>query len=64
MLSYTISASNLVGLFYHNFYFVNINNHIYTINNIKNIITCKFKNKMWCKKGLDAKIKLRYYKEV
>ena len=34
------------------------------INNIKNIVTSKFKEKMWCEKDLEAKIKLRYYKEV
>ena len=33
-------------------------------NNIKNIVTSKFKEKMWCEKELEAKIKLRYYKEV
>ena len=34
------------------------------INNNKNIVTSKFKNKMWCEKDLEAKTKLRYYKEV
>ena len=34
------------------------------INNIKNIVTSKFKEKMWREKDLEAKIKLRYYKEV
>ena len=34
------------------------------INNIKNIVSSKFKEKMWCEKDLDDKIKLRYYKEV
>ena len=34
------------------------------INNIKNIFTSKFKEKMWCEKDLEAKIKLRYYKEI
>ena len=34
------------------------------INNIKNIITYKFIEKMWCEKYLDVKRKLRYYKEV
>ena len=34
------------------------------INNIKNIISSKFKEKLWCEKDLEAKIKLRYYKEV
>jgi hypothetical protein len=32
--------------------------------NIKNIITSKFKEKMWCNKELEGKRKLRYYKEV
>ena len=34
------------------------------INNIKKIVTSKFKEKMWCEKDLAAKRKLRYYKEV
>ena len=34
------------------------------INNIKNIVTSKFKETTWCEKDLEAKIKLRYYKEV
>ena len=34
------------------------------INNIKNIVTSKFKEKMWCEKYLEDKIKLRYYKEA
>ena len=34
------------------------------INNIKNIVTSKFKEKMWCEKDLAVKRKLRYYKEV
>jgi len=34
------------------------------INNVKNIVTSKFKEKMWCEKDLAAKKKLRYYKEV
>jgi len=34
------------------------------INNIKNIITSKFKEKMSCEKDLEVKRKLRYYKEV
>jgi hypothetical protein len=32
--------------------------------NIKNIITSKFKEKLWCNKELEDKRKLRYYKEV
>ena len=34
------------------------------INNIKNIVTSKFKEKMWCEKDLATKIKLSYYKKV
>ena len=33
------------------------------INNIKIIVTSKFKEKLWCEKYLEAKRKLRYYKE-
>jgi hypothetical protein len=31
---------------------------------IKNIIESKFKEKIWCDKELEEKIKLRYYKDV
>ena len=31
---------------------------------LKYIVTSKFKMKMWCEKDLEAKRKLRYYKEV
>jgi len=34
------------------------------INNIKNFVTSKFKEKMWCEKYLAAKRKLSYYKKV
>ena len=34
------------------------------MNNIKNIVTSKFKEKMWCEKELEDKRKLIYYKEV
>ncbi len=34
------------------------------ISNIKNNVTSKFKEKLWCEKDLEAKRKLRYYKEV
>ena len=34
------------------------------INNIKNNVTSMFKKKLWCEKDLEAKRKLRYYKEV
>ena len=47
-----------------NLWEINENDALQTINNIKNIVTSKFKEKMWCEKDLEAKIKLRYYKEV
>jgi hypothetical protein len=31
---------------------------------IKKIVKSKFKEKMWCDKELEEKIKLRYYKDV
>ena len=34
------------------------------INNIKNIVTSKFKEKIWCEKYLEDKLKLRDYKDV
>ena len=34
------------------------------INNIKNIVTSKFKEKMWCEKDLEAKKKLIYYEVI
>ena len=40
------------------------NDTLQNINNIKNIITSKFKEKMWCENDLEVKRKLRYYKEV
>ena len=43
---------------------INENVALQTINNIKNIVTSKFKEKMWCEKDLEDKRKLRYYKEV
>ena len=39
-------------------------NTICNINNAKNIITSKFKEKLWCEENLTVKRKLRYYKEV
>ena len=36
----------------------------YATNNIKNIITPKFKEKLWCHKELKNKRELRYYKEA
>jgi len=32
--------------------------------NIKNITTLKFKDKLWCDKELEGKIKLRYYEVI
>ena len=43
---------------------INKNVALQNINNIKNIVTSKFKEKMWCEKYLAAKRKLRYYKQV
>ena len=34
------------------------------INNIKNIVTSKFKEKLWCENYLEDKRKLRYCKDV
>ena len=36
---------------------------VQNINNIKIIVTSKFKEKLCCEKDLEAKRKLRYYKE-
>ena len=47
-----------------NLWEINTNAELQNINHIKNIITSKFKEKMWCEKDLEAKINLRYYKEV
>ena len=33
-------------------------------NNVINIITSKFKEKLWCEKNLVVERKLRYYKEI
>ena len=40
------------------------NNILQNIDNVKNIITSKFKEKFRCEENLAIKIKLRYYKEV
>ena len=37
---------------------------LHNIDNVKNIITSKFKDKLWCDKNLVVKRKLRYHKEV
>ena len=43
---------------------INENIALQKINNIKNMITFKFKEQLWCGKDLEIKRKLRYYKEV
>ena len=43
---------------------INENIALQNINNIKNIVTSKFKEKLWCGKDLEAKRKLRYYQDV
>ena len=40
------------------------NTTLQNINNFKKLITSNFKARMWDKKDLEVKIKLRYYKEV
>jgi len=47
-----------------NYWEINENYALQNINNIKNIVTSKFKEKMWCEKDLAAKRKLSYYKMV
>ena len=43
---------------------INENDILQNIDNVKNIITSKFKEKLWCEENLVVKRKLRYYKEV
>ena len=43
---------------------INENDILQNIDNIKNIITSKFKEKIWCEENLADRRKLRYYKEV
>ena len=40
------------------------NDILQNIDNVKNIITSKFKEKFWCEENSVVKRKLRYYKEV
>ena len=40
------------------------NDILHNIDNVKNIITYEFKEKLWCEENLVVKRKLRYYKEV
>ena len=43
---------------------INENNILQNIDNVKNIITSKIKEKLRCEENLAVKRKLRYYKEV
>ena len=43
---------------------INENDILQNIDNVKNIITLKFKEKLWYEEKLAVKRKLRYYKEV
>ena len=43
---------------------INENGILLYIDNVKNIITSKFKEKLWCEENLVVKRKLRYYKEI
>ena len=43
---------------------INENDILQNIDNVKNIITSRFKNKFQCEENLAVKRKLRYYKEV
>ena len=43
---------------------INENGILQNIDNVKNIITSKFIEKLWCEENLMVKRKLRYYKEV
>ena len=47
-----------------NLWGIDQNDTLKNINNIKNIITSKFKEKLWCHKYLNVNIKLRFYKEI
>ena len=40
------------------------NDILQNIDNVKNIITSKFKQKLWCEENLALTRKLRYYREV
>ena len=47
-----------------NYWGIDENDILQNIDNVKNIITSKFKDKFWCEENLAVKWKLRYYKEV
>ena len=42
---------------------INEKDILHNIDNVKNIFTSKFKEKLWCEENLVVKRKLRYYKE-
>ena len=44
-----------------NYWSINENDILQNIDNVKNIITSKFKEKFWCEENLAVKRKLRYY---
>ena len=43
---------------------INENEILQNIDNVLNIITSKFKEKLWCEENLAVKRKLRYHKEI
>ena len=43
---------------------INEKDILQNIDNVKSIITSKFKEKLWCEENLAVKRKLRYYKEA
>ena len=47
-----------------NYWGINENDILQNIDNVKNIIISKFKEKFWCEENLEVKKKLRYNKEV
>ena len=51
----------MVGL---NHWGIDENNILHNIDNVKNIITSKFKEKFWCQENLVVMKKLTYYEEV
>ena len=51
------------GISWSNLWGIDENNILQNIDNVKNIITSKFKEKFWCEENLAVKRKLRYQKE-
>ena len=47
-----------------NHWSIDENNIFQNIDNVKNMSTSKFKEKLWCEENLAVKRKLRYYKEA